>query len=425
MDRRTRGWSPFAASAAAAVLVLGAVPATADTAANSPAWEKPVQLMDRTDADYVDAVTTQRGLTVVKWELAASCAPLELSVRGANSPSWTRLSEPVIDRGSSTLLTAGRNRAVLVTTTCADDGITFQRVFRDRLGRTHEIASPTQVEAADAAINSVGGLVAIWDRHEGGSQVTNGAYWTKDAGWQDLPELHQDAVTLVRHVMLSDSGEVLVVGNCDAGICAHTLEDGEWTTQLLPDSDGFRDFKVVSSPSGHVTAMWLRIDGGYRVLTASRLPGKRFQQPETLTPDRSCAASWLCADLDIDADGDVTAIWPFGDLADGTYHLARRSAGTGEWSPPELLVDPHTLATPAVDVNARGDAMAWIDDSGQGRGMVWQCRLDQTCLAVPYRRHVEGEFMAGPRGSATAVFGQLVCDEECTVANLAGARLIP
>jgi hypothetical protein len=192
---------------------------------------------------------------------------------------------------------------------------------------------------------------------------------------------------LVRTVLVAALAPSLVTGEGFAAPLEQVQRvEGSWTPPVrIAASDPKRDVSLGSplvslAPEGDLTIVWGR-DG--RVLSRTRQAGANWG------PVRSVGMG-SPADLDVDADGDVTLVWEHFLSGDRSVLLTSRRPDGGKWSSPHRLSRVPVLRASflgptgaMLDVNPRGDAfVAWAYGSPEHTNINYR-------VEVSYRRNGE------------------------------------
>jgi PKD domain len=219
----------------------------------------------------------------------------------------------------------------------------------------------------DVAVDAQGNATAVWVQWVGFGDMEILEAATRPAGgaWSASVQLSQAGEQpLSPKVVVSPDGEATVVwlgynGSTEVVRAATRPAGGAWSQPVaLSDLDEYASGPDLAiDPQGNATAIWT---GGPQfehrfVQTATRPAGGSWSQPVALS-DESEAAVW--PHITSDAQGDLTAIWDLGG-EEGVIQSKTRPAG-GEWSSAAVDVsDEDGLSSyPRMAIDGQGDAVA-------------------------------------------------------------------
>jgi hypothetical protein len=190
---------------------------------------------------------------------------------------------------------------------------------------------------------------------------------------------------LIRTAFVAALAPSLVMGEGSAAPLEQVQRvEGSWTPPVRiaagdPKRDATLSSPIVSlAPEGDITVVWSR-EG--QVLSRTRQAGASWG------PVRSVGMGFP-ADLDVDADGDVTLVWTRFLRDDRSVLFASRRPDGGRWSPPHRLSRVPVIRAAflgpsgvVLDVNPRGDAfVAWAYGSPEHTNIDYR-------VEVSYRRN--------------------------------------
>lgn len=144
-------------------------------------------------------------------------------------------------------------------------------------------------------------------------------------------------------------------------------------TRIGPDTGSSHSAKVAIDSAGNATAVWHQSDGQapstiFRILASRFVPDRGWGAPVRIDDDRSAYADY--PELDVDANGNVIAVWqkesPDPNL---TYLMWWNRFSDTAWGNP-TIIDPLATAAalPRIRMGDEGDGMAWwLQREGQDR----------------------------------------------------------
>jgi PKD domain len=224
------------------------------------------------------------------------------------------------------------------------------------------------------AMNGAGTALPIWTRSVGPDDVIQTAPRAPGGDFAapiDLTALDGNAA--VPRVTIDPLGNAVAVwlrlegGNRIVQAATRPAGGAFGSAVDVSDSDeDAMDPRVALSPSGDVVVAWLQWDGGDTTVQASLWPaGGSFGPPVALSPSAPSADS---PEVAIDAAGTAIVVWTRFDGADVLAEAAVRPAG-GSFPPtpaPEALSDPGGDAScPQIAIDPAGEAtVVWCRSDG-------------------------------------------------------------
>jgi hypothetical protein len=272
-------------------------------------------------------------------------------------------------------------------------------------------------------VDSAGDATAVWQRYRGGGLVYESAVRQAEGPWSP-PSLFfsglKDAYGL--QIAVDSLGNVTSIWERHVGHSwvvqtATRPVGGSWSAPVTLSKPGAGSALIAAGPDGTVTAVWLleREEGRRSVVQSStRSAAGIWSEPVSLSPPRKAARY---AQIALDPQGSATVVWR--SEFDAVIESATRSS-LGIWSPPVALSAEGVVAdSPQVAVDSEGTATAiWAGRFPAGRGVKMANRRIQVAtlpaggtwsatvnISEAGHRLIQDPLIAvDPQGDATAIW---------------------
>ena len=352
------------------------------TLAPNEYWSPPTDLsLPGEDASDPQVAMGARGTAVVVWRgWDGSHYRVQASSRGENG-KWstpTSLSKPSEDAWDPQVAMGPHGMAVVA--------------WRRSDGASHQVQASTRVaygpwslpvmlstvggEAWDprVAVGLDGTATAVWSRSDGSNERVQATTRAPNGSWSSPVTLSEaGADSLNPQVIVGPDGAATAVwrdGGSDRIQTSSRPAKGVWSTSVTLSgvSGNAYDPQLAVDPDGIVTAVWSWWNGDHgQVQTASRLPGKTWSRPKTLS---SCCEDAKAPRVAAGPDGSATALWRATPDGLNLHMVAATRTPDGSWSAP-IVVSEESLRAYGAQVVAGSDgtvAAVWERrDGADGR----------------------------------------------------------
>jgi hypothetical protein len=218
----------------------------------------------------------------------------------------------------------------------------------------------------DVAVDAQGNATAVWVQWAGfgDMEILEAATRPAGGGWSASVQLQAGEQPLSPKVVVSPDGEATVVwlgfdGSNEVVRAATRPAGGAWTEPVaLSDVNEYAgEPDIAIDPQGNATAVWTtgpQFEYGF-VQTATRPAGGSWSEPVALSEESEAAASPHIAS---DSQGNLTAIWVSGG-EEGIIQSKTRPVG-GEWSSAAVDVsgEDGLSSRPRIAIDGQGDVVA-------------------------------------------------------------------
>jgi hypothetical protein len=335
------------------------------------------------------------------------------------------------------IVPAGRHSTRIIWSEGDEPAELWTRILRPngRLGARQPIeaqAAPSETHTMLAAAGPDGAAAVPGVDAQGRSivLVNDGS----SAGWAPLPPL--PSYDMLHGLAMGTAGEVVAVVSTERSsttpVLALTSTGGDWSAEQIGPRPGrswfssqlYPAIRADANASGALALAWVDLaeDGAQDHLVVHRAPTGDWDFHALEQPDQDCYAyAHICADLAIDDDGTVAALWQqpaAGDDVDVV--ISRRDPATGSWGGPEPVVQgvPDTWGDSQADERINiADGGDVVIDWDMGTRHFFQCLAGEECAEagnpVPPNGYEILAIAAGPRASATMVW-TAGCGGTCT-----------
>ena len=218
--------------------------------------------------------------------------------------------------------------------------------------------------APKVAVDSAGGAIVVWTRHNGSKDVAQAAVKPPGEPWGTpvtLSEASQEASE--PQVAMDPTGDAVVVwrqfNGSDYVVQAAVKPAGEpWSTPATLSEAGQEasEPQVAMDPTGDAVVVWRQFNGSDYVVQAAVKPaGEPWSTPATLSEAGQEASQPHVA---VDGAGEATTVWRSYNGSDHVIQASEEPAGE-LWSKPARLSEPgQETYEPQVAVDGAGNATA-------------------------------------------------------------------
>jgi hypothetical protein len=266
-----------------------------------------------------------------------------------------------------------------------------------------------------AAMNSAGDSVAVWQRFNGANSVIQSSSLPFKGSWSVISQLSangQDAV----------NADIAVDAENNAVAIWERFDGSNWTVQSAYFDASWNPAVNVSTPGqnahlpqvavdaeGNAYAIWQRYNGANLIIQAAVLSkGGSWSAPVNLSLGGQNAIS---AKIAAGANGDAIAIWT---RSNGTNTIIQTATySLGSWSSPfDLSATAQNALSPDIAINQTGEAVAvWVRSDGantivQSRTLssgIWSAVQN---LSEPGQNAFFPDVKINESGAAIAVWGR-------------------
>jgi hypothetical protein len=344
-------------------------------------WSRPRALSSAAGHVGTPEVAAAGTFAVASWErYDGKNLVAEASVRGPGG-AWSAavtLSPSGRDALAPQVAVDARGDAAVVWASLGLGGWMVQAAYRPAGGDWQlggVLAPPAQGTAApDVAFDAAGNAVAVWAGTEGKDWHVQASYRPTTGTWGPTATLSaRDASgSLEPRAVVERNGDVLAVWSRTTSTTAlveaatRTAATGTWgkPRRLSPAGQSALDPKAAVDARGYGVVVWTAsTPGGLDVGAVTRLPGKNWARPTTIT---GSAAGSLSPAVALDERGDALVVWSHATATGARIQASYLPAGTAAWSPARSISDAGADAiTPQVALDANGDgAVAWARFDG-------------------------------------------------------------